>query len=337
MAGRLRHERFVEDEVRLLQSLFHVAERPLVSRLAERHLAVFRGREVFSGPLPLGDLRWRRSARAARGAATSTTSRGCCAACCCACRCRTRWCRAGRRSRTSRRSCCRRSCCRRSCCRRSCCRRSCRCRSCRCRSCRCRSCARRASCRTGRRARRASCRRRWRCGRTHPDVALNPRVRAAGPQRFDHVDRERERFELDVDLFDRLSRGRFVDGRDREHGLAVIERLVRQAPLGLRRSLHAFAERRAHGSAGHVVGREDRFHAGHRHRRGRVEPLHFRVRHRAHEELAEEHAVDAVVLGVLGLAGDFRDQVRSRVRLADEFVVSHVRRSSCARRRASSP
>ena len=45
---------------------------------------------------------------------------------------------------------------------------------------------------------------------------------------------------------------------------------------------------------------------------------------RAEQQLAEQHAVDAEVFGVLGLAGDLRDEVRRGVVLADEFVSAMV-------------
>ena len=47
---------------------------------------------------------------------------------------------------------------------------------------------------------------------------------------------------------------------------------------------------------------------------------------RADEQLREQHAFDAVVLGVLRLAGDLRDEIGRRVVLADQLgVVSHSR------------
>ena len=58
------------------------------------------------------------------------------------------------------------------------------------------------------------------------------------------------------------------------------------------------------------------------------------VRERTQEQLAEEHAVGAVVFGVLRLAGDLGDEIGRRIVLADKFV-RHITRSSCARRRAS--
>ena len=102
-------------------------------------------------------------------------------------------------------------------------------------------------------------------------LPCDARVRAAGPQAFDRIDDEGQRLELDVDRFDRFGRGQLVDRGDGENRLALIERLVGQAALGLRAGLHAFAERRADGGAGHVVGGEDRLDAGHRQRGARVE------------------------------------------------------------------
>ena len=44
-----------------------------------------------------------------------------------------------------------------------------------------------------------------------------------------------------------------------------------------------------------------------------------RVRHRAQEELAEQHALGAIVLGVLRPAGDLREEIRRRVIASDKF------------------
>jgi hypothetical protein len=50
-------------------------------------------------------------------------------------------------------------------------------------------------------ARAGRCRRRR---RPHPDVALDTRVRAVGPQALNRIDDEGERLVVDVDRFDRL-------------------------------------------------------------------------------------------------------------------------------------
>ena len=87
---------------------------------------------------------------------------------------------------------------------------------------------------------------------------------------------------------------------------------------------------------GKLVGGEDAFDARHRQRLARVDALHAAVRQRAEQQLAEQHAVDAEVFGVLGLAGDLGDKVRRDVVLADEFVCHGVSLAA-ARRRASAP
>src|SRR5439155_12167583 len=153
---------------------------------------------------------------------------------------------------------------------------------------------------------------RWR-RRAYPDVALRACVRAARPQRFDWIHDERQRFEFDVDRFHGLGGFELARRGNRENRLALIERLVRQPAFGLGGGLDVLAERRAGGRARHVVCRENRLHPRYRQRLARVEPLDARVGHRAREQLAEEHAVHPIILGVLRLAGDFRDEVGRRV------------------------
>ena len=133
-------------------------------------------------------------------------------------------------------------------------------------------------------------------------VAVEPRVGTAREQAHERVDRERQLFEVDLDLVDRVLRGRLVDGRDREDRLADEHRLVGEdliAGLRLRR---------------HLVGREDPEHAGHRERFARIDVADAGMRHRAQQQPAERHALGAEIFRVLGLAGDFavdvgRDEV----------------------------
>src|SRR5439155_24317437 len=75
MARRPSHERFVEDEIGLLEAFLDVAERPLVGRLPERHLTVLRVREVFVGPFPDRDLWRRRPCGGTAAAAPAPTGR----------------------------------------------------------------------------------------------------------------------------------------------------------------------------------------------------------------------------------------------------------------------
>ena len=46
-----------------------------------------------------------------------------------------------------------------------------------------------------------------------------------------------------------------------------------------------------------------------------------RMRHGAQHQLAEQHAVGAIVLGVFRLARDLREEVGRRVVLADQLVI----------------
>ena len=304
MSGRLGHERLIEDEVGFLEPLFDVAEDPLVGRLARRHLTrPGRWRSLRRS------ISSRRSAaeqgrRHRRHVRPGRPRRGCTAAAPAAC--------AGAGDAPGAVP--------------------------RCSPagpvgvgvCGAAALAPAAAFegprRTGRRGRRR---------RTHPCVALRARVGAARPQAVNRIDDERQRLELDVDRLDRERSGELVDGGDGENRFALVERLVRQAALGLRRRLHAFAERGACSGARHVVGGENGLDAFHRERPARVEPRDARVRHLAAEQLGEQHAFDAIVLGVLRLAGDLGDKVGGRVVLADQLRVSHIRHSSCVLRRAS--
>ena len=63
------------------------------------------------------------------------------------------------------------------------------------------------------------------------------------------------------------------------------------------------------------------FTPGMRQRRARVDPRDPRMRHRAEEQLREEHAVGAEVLGVLRLSGDLRDEIRRGVVLSDQLWI----------------
>jgi hypothetical protein len=153
---------------------------------------------------------------------------------------------------------------------------------------------------------------RRRC-RRHPHVAVRTRVRAGRPQALHGIDDEGQRFEIDDESFDGFRGRRFVHRGDRENRLALVQRLVRQHALAAAPTAH-FRQ---------VVGGQNRLHARHRERGARVDAAHARVRHRAQQQLGEEHAVGAVVLGVFRAAGYLRDEIRRRVVLADEFLVGH--------------
>jgi hypothetical protein len=180
--------------------------------------------------------------------------------------------------------------------------------------------------RTGRRRRGAGLGRR-RGRRAYPHVALRPGVRAAGLQAFDWIDDKRQRLELDLNLLDGLGGGRFVNRRDGQDRVADIQRLVGQPALAERAGDDPFAEVGAFDDRRQVVDGEDRLHARHGHRGSCVDPHDLGVRHRAQEQLREQHPLDPVVFRVFGFAGDLGQQVGGRIVLADErvcVVLRHV-------------
>jgi hypothetical protein len=125
-------------------------------------------------------------------------------------------------------------------------------------------------------------------------------------------------FPGDLDLFDRVGGGELVDGGDGEDRLALIERLVGQRAFAFdvrRNSLpevgHDVGGRRE------FVGGENAFHARHGERSIGVDAHHAAVRDRTEEQLTEQHAVDAEVLRVSGLAGHLRDEIGGHIILTD--------------------
>ena len=70
--------------------------------------------------------------------------------------------------------------------------------------------------------------------RTYPDVPFHAGIHRSRQQRRDRIHAERQRFPVDLDLFDRFSRRQFVDRRHSQNRFALIERLVGQRLLTLR-------------------------------------------------------------------------------------------------------
>jgi hypothetical protein len=104
------------------------------------------------------------------------------------------------------------------------------------------------------------------------------------PQAFDGIDNGGECFVIDRDALDRFGGGQFVDRRQRQNRFALIERLAGE---------RAFTA----AEVGEIFRRENRLDAWHRESRRRIDVSHARVRHRAQQELAEQHALGAIVLG----------------------------------------
>ena len=160
--------------------------------------------------------------------------------------------------------------------------------------------------------------------RDEPVVALGPGVGAAGTEAHQRIDREGQRLELDLDLFDRVGGRDLVDRGDRQDRLALVDRLVRERDFAVEIGEdHLAVVVDGVSRLRQIVGGQNRLDAGHRQRRAHVEARHARVRQGTQQELGEEHPLRAKILGVLGLPGDLRDQVGNRVVLSHELLFSH--------------
>ncbi len=138
-------------------------------------------------------------------------------------------------------------------------------------------------------------------------VALDPGIRASRAQTLERVHRERERFQIHLDLADRVLGGGFVDRSDGEDRITDEDRLVRENRIAGRRNRR------------NVVGGENCDDALHRHRLRRIDAADPAVRHRAREKTAEEHAVRPEVLCVLGPSRHFGADIRRREVLSDQL------------------
>ena len=143
-------------------------------------------------------------------------------------------------------------------------------------------------------------------------IPAHMRIRPSLAQALKRVQHEGERFQVHPDCLHRGRRSRLVHRRDRENGLALVLGLVRQRGLAHSLRLH-----------GQLLGPEDAQHPLHRLRRARVHTADARMRHRAQEELREDHPLGAEVLGVAGPARDLRPQIRWGDVGAD-YVLSHL-------------
>ena len=71
--------------------------------------------------------------------------------------------------------------------------------------------------------------------------------------------------------------------------------------------------------AGKIIHGDHALHAGHRQGFTGIDVQHFGVRVRAEQQLGEQHAFGAIILGVFRFAGDLGDQVRRGVVLPDQL------------------
>ena len=163
--------------------------------------------------------------------------------------------------------------------------------------------------------------------RLHPDVAVGARVRPTRTQRVERIDDERQRLKINANLFDRCRGGEFVDRGHGENRFALIERLIGEPPFApLAGFDHRAVVGEGIGRSGNVVCRQHRFDAGHGERLARLDAPDTRVRQRAEQQFAEQHAGGAIVLGVLRFPRDLRMEIGGDVVLADQPVLSPVLR-----------
>jgi hypothetical protein len=151
------------------------------------------------------------------------------------------------------------------------------------------------------------------------DITVRARVRPAGEQALQRVDRERQLFVGDLDLLEGVARELLGVGRDGENRMADEQRLVRENRLLRRRRVRD------------LIGPQNAVHTGHRERGARVDARHSRMRHGARQQLHEHHALGTEVLGVLRFARHLRVHIGRREILAKQ-VVGHVssKRVECA-------
>ena len=135
-------------------------------------------------------------------------------------------------------------------------------------------------------------------------------VGAAGVQALQGVDHEFQRLDIEPDRIDGILCGAFVHGRHGEDRVADEQRFV--------------AEQRA---GALVVGRQDTENAFHRQRVRGIDSVDAGVGHRAGQQLGENHALGAEILGVPGPTGDLGAHVGRHEILADQ-VVGHGGNSS---------
>ena len=128
-----------------------------------------------------------------------------------------------------------------------------------------------------------------------PDVAFDARVRPAGPQADEGVHHVRQALDIELDFLDGFGGGVFVHRADGEDRLSLIDGVAGEAALteGVGRNPDAHIGHGV-GRFRQVVDRHDAFDAGHGEGFGRIDAADVAVRHRAQEQLAEEHAFGAV-------------------------------------------
>ena len=113
-----------------------------------------------------------------------------------------------------------------------------------------------------------------------PILGLGPPGRSASKR----IDDEGQRFQIELDLFDRLGSRKLVDRRYGENRLALIQRLVGQTAfpelVGMN---HLPIVIEAVGGSRKIFLGQDGLHAGHGQRFAGIDVADTRVRHRAEQ------------------------------------------------------
>jgi hypothetical protein len=125
-----------------------------------------------------------------------------------------------------------------------------------------------------------------------------------------------------LNFFDRFRGSVLVDRGYGENRLALEERLIGEPTFGFRigRNQHAVIGYEG-GGRRQIVRRENRFHTRHRERGAEIHTSDASMRQGTEQQLAEEHAVGAIILGIFGLAGYLRHQVGRGIILADQLMI----------------
>ena len=155
-----------------------------------------------------------------------------------------------------------------------------------------------------------------------------PSVLGFGPpgrKRVERIDDEGKPLKIDLNFFDRIRGGEFVDCGHGKNRFALIERLHGKAAFAPLAGLdHRAVVGKGIGRGGKIVRGENAFDPGHGQRRVRMDALDPRMRHWAEQQFAEQHAFRSKVLGIFRLARHLRVEIRRRIVLADQLVAGPV-------------
>jgi hypothetical protein len=140
--------------------------------------------------------------------------------------------------------------------------------------------------------------------------------------RLDHVDHMRQDLVVDLDQLQRLPGDRRAGGGHRGHGMPLVEDLLARHDVAHHVAIVDQHLARRHELRGHVlevVARHHRLDARQRQRLGDVDRPDPRVRMRAAQDPADQHAGHGQIGAEAGPSGDLVDAVRPYRTRADPF------------------